>query len=55
MDADGGSNTGGAVLRQFFSDQQLTELMRRVDPSTSSGDAMSPSSFVGRACNAKFA
>jgi sugar (pentulose or hexulose) kinase len=28
----GASNTGGAVLRQFFSDKQLAELSRDIDP-----------------------
>lgn len=28
----GASNTGGAVLRQFFTDAQLTELSRHIDP-----------------------
>ena len=30
--AGGASNTGGAVLRQFFTDAQLTELSRHIDP-----------------------
>ena len=29
----GASNTGGAVLRQYFTDKQLVELTQRVDPS----------------------
>jgi sugar (pentulose or hexulose) kinase len=28
----GASNTGGAVLRQFFTDEQLTKLSRDIDP-----------------------
>lgn len=32
----GASNTGGAVLRQFFSDRELTELSRQIDPSRES-------------------
>jgi sugar (pentulose or hexulose) kinase len=33
----GASNSGGAVLRQHFSDQRLAELSRRIDPSLDSG------------------
>lgn len=33
----GASNTGGAVLRQHFSDQQLAALTPRLDPSTPTG------------------
>ncbi|NER39747.1 MAG: FGGY-family carbohydrate kinase [Oscillatoria sp. SIO1A7] len=32
----GASNTGGAVLRQFFSDRELTELSGQIDPSRES-------------------
>lgn len=32
----GASNTGGAVLRQFFSDDQLTELSSQLDPTQES-------------------
>jgi xylulokinase len=32
----GASNVGGAVLRQFFTDQQLQELSDRIDPNISS-------------------
>lgn len=32
----GASNTGGAVLRQFFTDEQLTELSRQIDPQLAS-------------------
>ena len=35
--AGGASNSGGAVLRQFFDDRQLAELSRRIDPATASG------------------
>ena len=33
----GASNSGGAVLRRFFSDRQLVELSARIDPSSDSG------------------
>lgn len=33
----GASNTGGAVLRQFFSDKELATLSRGIDPSRDSG------------------
>jgi hypothetical protein len=32
----GASNSGGAVLRQLFSDQQLTQLSAAIDPSQAS-------------------
>jgi len=32
--AGGASNSGGAVLRQFFDDQQLRRLSERIDPAT---------------------
>lgn len=35
--AGGASNSGGAVLRAFFSDAQLAELSRRIDPTRPSG------------------
>ena len=35
--AGGGSNTGGAVLRYFFTDQELINLSAQIDPNTSSG------------------
>ena len=35
--ADGGSNTGGAVLQQFFNNEQLSHLSEKIDPQTSSG------------------
>ncbi|DBB12359.1 TPA: hypothetical protein ACH3X3_006443 [Trebouxia sp. C0006] len=34
---DGGSNTGGAVLQQFFNNEQLSHLSEKIDPQTSSG------------------
>jgi D-ribulokinase len=33
----GASNTGGAVLRQFFSDEELRTLSRQIDPTRSTG------------------
>ncbi|MCT0205679.1 sugar kinase [Synechococcus sp. CS-602] len=38
----GASNSGGGVLRQFFSDQQLAELSRQIDPSRPSGLQLQP-------------
>ncbi len=35
--AGGASNSGGAVLRSFFSDARLEELSARIDPATDSG------------------
>ncbi len=35
--AGGASNSGGAVLRQFFDDKRLEELSQRIDPTTDSG------------------
>lgn len=35
--AGGASNAGGGVLRQHFSDAELVELSRRIDPDTDSG------------------
>ena len=35
--AGGGSNTGGAVLRYFFTDQELINLSAQIDPNISSG------------------
>jgi D-ribulokinase len=35
--AGGASNTGGAVLAQFFSSEQLREISSRIDPSVSTG------------------
>lgn len=34
--ADGASNTGGAVLRHFFNDEQLKSLSRQIDPNKES-------------------
>ncbi len=33
----GASNSGGAVLRQFFSDNEIADLSRAIDPATTSG------------------
>jgi sugar (pentulose or hexulose) kinase len=38
----GASNAGGGVLRRYFSDRQLAELSRQIDPATSSGLALRP-------------
>ena len=38
----GASNAGGSVLRQLFSDQQLQELSRQIDPRRASGLALRP-------------
>ena len=38
----GASNAGAGVLRQFFSDQQLAELSRQLDPRRPSGLALRP-------------
>jgi len=38
----GASNAGAGVLRRFYSDAQLTELSRQIDPSRSSGLALRP-------------
>lgn len=35
--AGGASNSGGAVLRTYFNDEQLAELSRRIDPNLPSG------------------
>lgn len=35
--ADGGSNTGGAVLKQFFSADKLHTLSKQINPILSSG------------------
>lgn len=38
----GASNAGGGVLRRFFSDEQLTELSRQLDPERPSGLHLRP-------------
>ena len=38
----GASNAGGGVLRRFFSDSQLVELSRQIDPRTPSGLELRP-------------
>jgi sugar (pentulose or hexulose) kinase len=38
----GAANAGAGVLRQFFSDDQLTELSRQIDPSQPSGLQLRP-------------
>jgi sugar (pentulose or hexulose) kinase len=38
----GASNAGGGVLRRYFSDRQLAELSRQIDPASSSGLALRP-------------
>ncbi len=43
----GASNTGGAVLRQFFSDDQLTELSSQLDPTQESPLDYYPLSKLG--------
>ena len=46
--ADGGSNTGGAVLKQFFSSNQLQTLSQQIEPHVSSGS--SPCLLKVQAC-----
>lgn len=43
----GASNAGGGVLRQLFSDQQLAELSRQIDPRQSTGLRLRPLPQVG--------
>tara|TARA_Y100001968_G_C19435862_1_gene759642 strand:- start:528 stop:1769 length:1242 start_codon:yes stop_codon:yes gene_type:complete len=43
----GASNTGGCVLKKFFSDQQLKELSEQINPSLTSGINLLPLSFKG--------
>lgn len=43
----GASNTGGAVLRTLFTDQELAELSNKIDPSTSSSLDYYPLPSVG--------
>ena len=38
----GASNAGGGVLRQFFSDEQLEELSRQINPERSTGLSLRP-------------
>lgn len=38
----GASNAGGGVLRRFYSDRQLAELSRQIDPARDSGQALRP-------------
>jgi hypothetical protein len=44
----GASNTGGAVLRQLFTDEQLKELSARIDPSVDCGECGARSHTRGR-------
>ncbi len=43
----GASNAGGAVLRKFFSNQQLLELSRQINPEFDSGINLLPLPFEG--------
>ncbi|MFM1812693.1 MAG: hypothetical protein RLZZ336_1631 [Cyanobacteriota bacterium] len=43
----GASNAGGGVLRRFFSDEQLRELSRQIDPERPSGLQLRPLPGVG--------
>jgi sugar (pentulose or hexulose) kinase len=43
----GASNAGAGILRRFFSDDQLIELSRQINPAQPSGLALRPSSVVG--------
>ncbi len=43
----GASNAGGGVLRRFFSDEQLQELSRQIDPDRPSGLQLRPLPGVG--------
>ena len=43
----GASNAGAGVLRQFFSDGELAELSRQIDPRQSSGLALRPLPSIG--------
>jgi sugar (pentulose or hexulose) kinase len=45
--AGGASNAGGGVLRRFFSDEQLRELSRQIDPERPSGLQLRPLPEVG--------
>ena len=43
----GASNAGAGILRRFFSDDQLIELSRQINPAQPSGLTLRPSSVVG--------
>ncbi len=43
----GASNAGGALLKQIFSDEQLKELSRQINPETESGLMLRPLPFPG--------
>jgi sugar (pentulose or hexulose) kinase len=43
----GASNAGAGILRRFFSDDQLIELSRQINPAQPSGLALRPSSVIG--------
>lgn len=43
----GGSNSGGAVLRSYFSDERMVELSAQIDPEKSSGLDYYPLNAVG--------
>jgi sugar (pentulose or hexulose) kinase len=43
----GASNAGAGILRRFFSDDQLIELSRQINPAQPSGLSLRPSSVIG--------
>lgn len=43
----GASNAGAGILRRFFSDDQLVELSRQINPAQPSGLSLRPSSVIG--------
>lgn len=43
----GASNAGAGVLRRFFTDEELKELSRQIDPDTSSGLVLRPLNSIG--------
>ncbi len=43
----GSSNAGGAVLRKLFTDQELEELSRQINPNSDSGLNLRPLPFIG--------
>ena len=43
----GASNAGAGILRRFFSDDQLIELSRQINPAQPSGLTLRPSSVIG--------